>query len=206
MEPPLILYLHGFRSGPQSHKSQVLRAHMARRGMESRYACPQLPPSPAAAIALAESMIVAGKSPVTLVGSSLGGYYATWLAEKHDLKAVLVNPAVPAHLDANEFLGPQVHLYTGEPFEFTAACVDELRAIEVPCLHDPARYWLLLETGDEVLDYRHAAEKYRGAKQTVLPGGDHSFTRWEDYIDEIIAFAGLTPGNAGHLSTSPRWT
>lgn len=176
---------------------------MARQGMANHYLCPQLPPSPAAAIALAESIVVASKSPVTLIGSSLGGYYATYLAEKYALKAVLVNPAVPAHLDAQEILGPQVHLYTGESFEFTTAYVDELRVIEVPHLNDLARYWLLVETGDEVLDYRHAVEKYRGARQTVLPGGDHSFTRWEDYLDEIIAFAGLTPDNAAHVSAPP---
>ena len=179
---------------------------MARQGMANHYVCPQLPPSPAAAIALAESIIVGSKLPVTLIGSSLGGYYATYLAEKYALKAVLVNPAVPAvpaHLDAEKFLGPQVNLYTGEPFEFIAAYVDELRAIEIPHLNDPARYWLLAETGDEVLDYRHAVEKYRGAKQTVLPGGDHSFMRWEDYLDAIIAFAGLTPDNAGHVCAPP---
>jgi hypothetical protein len=166
---------------------------MAQLHLESRYACPQLPPSPTAAIALAESLIVASHAPVTLVGSSLGGYYATWLAEKHGLKAVLVNPAVPGHLDAADFLGQQTHLYTGETFEFTLAHIEELRAIEVARLRDPARYWLMVETGDEVLDYRHAVEKYRGARQTVLPGGDHSFTRWHDYLDEVVAFAGLAP-------------
>ena len=200
----MILYLHGFRSGPQSQKVQALHAQMARQGMANHYLCPQLPPSPAAAIALAASIIAASKSPVTLIGSSLGGYYATYLAEKYALKAVLVNPAVPAHLDAQEIIGPQVHLYTGEPFEFTVAHVEQLRTIEVTHLHDPARYWLLVETGDEVLDYRHAVEKYRGARQTVLRGGDHSFTRWEDYLDEIIAFAGLTPDNAGHVAAPPQ--
>lgn len=128
---------------------------------------------------------------ITVVGSSLGGYYATHLAETHGCRAVLVNPAVVAHISLEKYLGPQTWLYTGEGFEFTPAHIDQLRAIHHPRLADPSRYWLLVEEGDETLDYRHAVAHYAGARQTVLPGGDHSFTRWTDYLDEIIAHAGL---------------
>jgi hypothetical protein len=160
---------------------------MAERGLADRFVCPQLPPSPLAAIALAESMIRPG---TTVVGSSLGGYYATRLAEKHELRAVLVNPAVAPYDSLKQFLGPQRNLYTGEPFEFSPEHLAELRAIEGPA-SKPERYWLLVETGDELLDYRQAVSRYAGACQTVLSGGDHSFTRWADYLDEIVAFAGL---------------
>lgn len=187
----MILYLHGFRSAPASKKAQQLRSFMAERGIEALFACPQLPVSPRAAIALAEDIIAASASPVTLVGSSLGGYYATALVERHGLKAVLVNPAVIAHVSLADHLGRQSNLYTGESFEFTPAHIAELKALEVPRLDQPSRYWLMVETGDEVLDYRQAVKKYAGARQTVLPGGDHSFTRWSDYLDDILAFAGL---------------
>jgi len=190
----LILYLHGFTSGPQSRKVQLLAARMAQRGCADRLICPQLPASPAAAIALADAIIAkvgAGRTAVTLAGSSLGGFYATWLAERHGLRAVLINPAVVAAIELECYLGPQTWLYSGEPFEFTRRHIDELRALEVPRLADPARYWLLAEEGDETLDYRQAVARYAGAKQTVLPGGDHSFTRWGDYLDEVIVFAGL---------------
>ena len=134
---PSILYLHGFTSGPQSVKSMALHAQMHRRGFGDRFACPQLPASPREAIALAEDIIVTkvsrGETP-TLVGSSLGGYYATWLAERHGLKAVLVNPAVVARLAPELFVGPHAFIYTGEPFEFTWTHVEELRALEVPAL------------------------------------------------------------------------
>lgn len=193
MDRPLILYLHGFTSGPQSRKVQALAARMAARGIADRLICPQLPASPAAAIALADG-ILAKVSPgetATLVGSSLGGFYATHLAEKHGLKAVLINPAVVAAIELERYLGPQTWLYTGKPFEFTHQHIAELRTLEVPHLDEPARYWLLAEEGDETLDYRQAVARYAGAKQTVLPGGDHSFTRWEDYLDEVLAFAGL---------------
>ena len=193
MDGPLILYLHGFTSGPQSRKVQALGRRMAERGCADRLVCPQLPASPAAALAYVEELLQklgAGEA-ATLVGSSLGGYYATWLAERHGLKAVLVNPAVVAAIELERYLGPQTWLYSGEPFEFTRQHIEELRALEVPRLADPARYWLLVEEGDATLDYRQAVVRYAGARQTVLPGGDHSFTRWEDYLDGILAFAGL---------------
>jgi predicted esterase YcpF (UPF0227 family) len=194
LEQPLILYLHGFTSGPQSRKVQALAARLAQHGLEDRLICPQLPASPAAAIALAEDILqkVGAGGTATMVGSSLGGYYATYLAEKHGLKAVLVNPAVVAAIELERYLGPQTWLYSGDAFNFTQQHIAELRALEVPALADPSRYWLLVEEGDETLDYRQAVTRYAGAKQTVLPGGDHSFTRWDNCLDEILAFAGLT--------------
>ena len=190
----MIIYLHGFRSAPASIKATALRARMAKRGLAAQFWCEQLPASPRAAIALAEGEIAraraAGLEP-TVVGSSLGGYYATWLAERHGLRAVLVNPAVVAPLELEAYVGEQDNLYTGERFSFTRAHIDELRALEVARISRPERYWLMVETGDEVLDYRHAVEKYAGARQTVLEGGDHGFSRWNDYLDAVIAFAGL---------------
>lgn len=185
----MLLYLHGFTSAPQSHKARALQARMVARGCGDRFVCPQLPPSPREAIALAERLIAGAAAPVTLVGSSLGGYYATWLAERHGCKAILVNPAVVAHLSLEQYLGPQANFHTGETFEFTRQHIEELRALEVLRLTRPERYWLLVETGDEVLDYRQAVARYAGARQTVLPGGDHSFTRWSEYLDAIAAFA-----------------
>lgn len=196
MDRALILYLHGFTSGPQSRKVQALATRMAERGLADRLICPQLAASPATSIALAENIIreqMRAGATVTLVGSSQGGYFATWLAEQYGLKAVLVNPAVVAALELERYLGPQTWLYSGEPFEFTRQHIVELRALEVLRLADPGRYWLLVEEGDQTLDYRQAVCRYAGAKQTVLPGGDHSFTRWDDYLDQIIAFAGHGP-------------
>lgn len=184
-----LLYLHGFTSGPESQKAITLRDRMQARGLGDRFICPQLPPSPAAAITLAEDLIE--RHGVTaLVGSSLGGYYATWLAERHDLKAVLVNPAVVAHLSIEDYLGPHRFIYRDESFEFTRQHVEELRAIDVPTLTRPENFWLLVETDDETLDYRHAVAKYAGCRQTVLSGGNHSFTRWNEYLDSVIEFTG----------------
>ena len=188
----MIVYLHGFRSAPASIKARALKARMVERGLGELFWCEQLPVSPHAAIALAEAEIAraqrAGLQP-TVVGSSLGGYYATWLAERHGLRAVLVNPAVVAPLALESFVGMQDNLYTGERFEFTAQHLDELRALDVAAITRPERYWLLAETGDEVLDYRHAALKYSGARQTLLDGGNHGFSRWNDYLDAVIDFA-----------------
>jgi predicted esterase YcpF (UPF0227 family) len=164
---------------------------MTERGVGEQFVCPQLPVSPTAAIALANEIVAHANGNIALVGSSLGGFYATYLAERHGLKAVLVNPAVVAHLSLAELVGRHTNLYTDEHFEFTAQHIDELRALDIECISRAERYWLLVESGDEVLDHRLAVTKYSGAQQTVLAGGDHSFTRWRDYLDRIIAFAGL---------------
>ncbi len=192
----MIIYLHGFRSAPSSIKARALERHMAARGLASQFWCEQLPVSPQSAIALVEAQIarcraMPGAPAPTLVGSSLGGYYATWLAERHDLAAVFVNPAVVAPLALEAWIGPQTNLYTGEHFEFTREHIAELRALEVPEITRPERYWLLVETGDELLDYREAVARYAGARQTVLEGGDHGFSRWNDYLDGVLEFAGL---------------
>jgi predicted esterase YcpF (UPF0227 family) len=187
----MILYLHGFRSAPASHKARALATRMTERGSGQQFVCPQLPVSPSAAIALANDIIANVDDNVTVIGSSLGGFYATHLAEQHGLKAILVNPAVVAHLSLAELVGHHTNLYTGEAFDFTAQHIEELRALDVERITRPERYWLLAESGDEVLDYRLAVAKYVGAQQSVLAGGDHSFTRWPAYLDRIMAFAGL---------------
>ena len=190
---PAIVYLHGFRSAPQSAKAQALAGRMAERGLTDHFWCGQLPVGAFEALRLVEAALLRHPD-ATLVGSSLGGYYATWLAERHGLRAVLINPVVIAPLSLGQYLGPQANFYTGEVQEFTREHIAELESIEVRQLRDPARYWLLAQTGDEVLDYRHAVAKYRGARQTVLEGGDHSFTRWADYLDEVIRYADLPAG------------
>lgn len=187
---PRILYLHGFRSSPASWKTRLLGERLAATGLGERLVCPALSHVPSEAIAQAEALIAAADGPLTLVGSSLGGYYATWLAEKHDLRAVLINPAVIAPLSLSEHLGRQTNLHTGETFEFTTAHIDELRALEIAQV-TPARYLLLVETGDEVLDYRTAVAHYAGCRQIVLAGGDHSFTRFPEFLPQILEFCGL---------------
>lgn len=175
-------------------KARILGERAAQRDRE--FVCPQLPHSPKAAIALAETLIsekVGAGGTAAVVGSSLGGYYATYLAEKHRLRAVLVNPAVVAHVALEQFIGPQQNLYSGEHFDFTREHIAELRALEVPRLSHPENFWLLVETGDEVLDYRQAVARYAGARQTIIKGGDHSFTRWADCLDQVIAYTDEHP-------------
>jgi predicted esterase YcpF (UPF0227 family) len=130
-----ILYLHGFCSSPESWKAKVLGEAMRARGLADRFFCPALSPVPNEAIAQAEAIIESRERELTLVGSSLGGYYATYLAEKHDLRAALVNPAVVAPLSLNAYIGTQKNLHTGETFEFTAGHIDQLRALECAVDH-----------------------------------------------------------------------
>jgi uncharacterized protein len=188
-----MLYVHGFNSSPASAKARVLRAQLERRARGEQLLCPALPHLPAEAVAMLERT-VSGIAPesVTLVGSSLGGYYATWLAERHCLRAVLVNPAVRPYELFAPFLGAQKNLYTGEEYELTPQHIEQLRMLETPEITRPGRYLLLVTTGDEVLDYLQAVDRYRGAVQIVVPGGDHGFSAFGDYLDVIMDFAELT--------------
>ena len=134
-------------------------------------------------------LIETSTGPVTLVGSSLGGHYANYLAEKYDLNAVLINPAAVDRLNVDKFIGEQTNFHSGERFVFSAAHAAQLKAqVTPPTL---GRYWLMVESADEVLDYRQALDFYAGCRQTVLPGGDHSFTKFPDFVPQIIEFAGL---------------
>lgn len=185
----MILYLHGFNSTPASGKARQLGEHMARIGRQSDYFCPALPNSPREAVAQVEAELARRRpQSATLVGSSLGGFYATYLAEKHGCKAVLVNPAVHAHVLLRGALGPQTNWHTGEKWLFTEAHLAELAALDVPTITRPERYLLLAQTGDEVLDYRDAVAYYAGARQIVEEGGDHGFAGFERHLQTILDF------------------
>ena len=184
-----LIYIHGFNSSPASFKARVLRSALAQRTPALSFTAPALPHSPQAAACLLDELVAANPG-VVLVGSSLGGYYATWLAERHALRAVLVNPAVRPYELLAGHVGRQKNLYTGEEYDFTSAHVAELRALECPAI-TPQHYLLMVETGDEVLDYRHAVERYRGARQLVIEGGDHGFGDFEKYIEAVFEFCGF---------------
>ena len=187
----MIAYLHGFNSSPQSHKAQMLSRYVAQLGLGAHFACPELPPLATEAIGAIESLIsrYAGEQ-FCFVGSSLGGFYATYLAEMHAAKAVLINPAIEPHVGLRSYLGAQKNLHTGAPYQLTEAHLREWRKLWVPHL-TPSRYLLLVETGDEVLDYRKAIERYAGAEQVVVQGGDHSLQYFPQHVPRILEFAGL---------------
>lgn len=185
----MLIYIHGFNSSAQSGKARELAAWLAARGLAEAWACPDLPHRPAEAIALLEGIIAASRGPAKLIGSSLGGYYATWLAEKHAIKAVHINPCVACHAKLVSEVGKaQKNWHTGEEYLFGADHADELAALRVDRLARPEDHLLLVETGDAVLDYREAVGYFAGARQIVLEGGDHGFTRFADYIPTILEF------------------
>jgi predicted esterase YcpF (UPF0227 family) len=201
MTRPALVYLHGFRSSPASAKATQLLAAVLALPPQVRpeLHIPDLQAGPASAVAQVAALVAtcAADAPVTLVGSSLGGYYASHLAERLGSRAVLVNPAVRPYDDLQPYLGMQTNLYTGEAFEVTPAHFDELRGLRVPRITRPERYLLLLETGDEVLDYRLALRFYAGAWQFVRGGGDHAFQDFERQIPVILRFAGVDDPAAG---------
>ena len=192
---PALVYIHGFNSSPQSAKARLVGADLARVHPAARYLVPTLPAEPGAgAIAVLEreldALVAAGLEPV-LLGSSLGGFYATYLAERRGLRAILVNPVVRPHELMAGILGEQQDLYTGERYRLAARHVAELQALYVPRLSRPQDFLVLLQTGDETLDWREAWAKYADCSVLKQVGGNHGFECFEDVLPLIYRFAHL---------------
>lgn len=196
----MILYLHGFRSSPKSHKATLLAQALRERGMQDEWVAPQLPASPKRAIELATYLIEQAKKTrgldperdLAIMGSSLGGYYATCLAEYWKCRAIVLNPVVYAARDLASQVGEHTMYHSSDPFVFLPEYVDELAEMAVGKPAHPERYYLLAAKGDEVLDWREMADWFSGSKGRILDGGDHGLSDFEQWLPEVLAFA-LTP-------------
>jgi predicted esterase YcpF (UPF0227 family) len=195
----VIVYLHGFRSSPNSFKARLLAASFAELGRADEWCCPVLPVSPLDAVALAEAAVEAhaeaagARNDVTLIGSSLGGYYATYLAEKHGWRAVLLNPAVLPQRDLSAYLGEQPLWHGGGSIVVTPRHLDELRMLSIESVTRPERYYLIACTGDEVLDYREMLAHYPAVETKLIEGGDHAISDFAEHLDDVLAFCGVVP-------------
>lgn len=191
---PTLLYIHGLNSSALSKKATQLTEMMQHLGLSEQLRVPELHHHPREAIAQLDAAISELGRPL-LVGSSLGGYYATHLAERHGLKAVLINPAVNPHQLFDGFVGTQQNLYTGERWELTHDHVAALAELEVPAPQDPQRIKVWLQTGDETLDYRRAQAFYRACALSIEAGGDHGFQGFSERLPALLTLAGF----ASHL-------
>ena len=188
-QPPYILYAHGFLSSPQSAKAQQTLAYCNAQGWDIEI--PFLDKGPAASIAQLRGHLERGLArhgSAVLLGSSLGGYYATRLADEFGLHAALINPAVRPYLLLRDRLGVQTNFHTGEQHHVTEDQLQELLDIEVVDLRTPERFLVLLQTGDETLDYREAAQKYAQSALRISEGGDHSFQGFEQALPAVFDF------------------
>ncbi len=190
-----VLYLHGFRSSPQSTKARQVAAVMASQFPHITWWCPQLPPSPKAAAEL-----IAGGTThwpadrMAVIGSSLGGFYATWLANQRGCKAALLNPAIDPARDLAKYIGEHTAWHDpAERFYFAPEFVDELRTLEVGPLANPERVWALIAKGDEVLDWREMTARYPGSHQVVMEGGDHAISNFDQHLPHLLEFLDLQP-------------
>jgi predicted esterase YcpF (UPF0227 family) len=186
----MIVYIHGFNSSPASHKSKQLRERLAALGRAAEFVCPALPHWPKQAMALLERDLARMPADeVTLVGSSLGGFYATALTEQTGMRAVLVNPAISPQDGLRAYLGPQRNLYSGEEYMLTEEHLAQLGELHVTKPARLDRYLLMHTTGDELLDWRIAADHYGGCRQVIVQGSDHGFGEFGDYLDIVLEFA-----------------
>lgn len=193
----MILYLHGFRSSPKSYKANLMAQAMHDRGLADQWVCPQLPASPQRALELCNYLIeqarqASGMDPaqdLTVAGSSLGGYYATCLAERWKCRAVVMNPVVHAARDLATQVGEHTMYHSEAPFLFLPEYVDELADMAVGRPAHPERYYLLAAKGDEVLSWREMADWYAGHQGRILEGSDHGISDFDRYLPEVMAFA-----------------
>lgn len=163
---------------------------MAERGLAKEFACPALPPEADEALRIIRNRVKGvDASRLCYIGSSLGGFYATYLVERDGGRAALINPAIDPHVGLRSYLGAQKNLFTGEAYQLTEAHLEQWQRLYVPKI-TPERYLLLVETGDEVLDYRRAVARYQGAEQVVINGGDHSLQSFPEQLPRILRFAG----------------
>ena len=196
-QAPYLLYLHGFRSSPRSFKARVVQEKLEQAGLGERLICPQLPASPKAAMDLALELAERyAPDNLTIVGSSLGGFYACWLAERLGVRAAVINPSVDPTRNLEKHVGVTTAWHSDEPFEFRQEYIGELQALRVARITRPERYFLLAATGDEVLDYREMVAHYAGARQHVIEGSDHAISEFPQYVDEVLAFCGVKPVGA----------
>ncbi len=186
-----LLYLHGFRSSPQSTKARQMAQWVTEHQPAVAWHCPQLPASPAQAMQMLTELVADWPAASSaLVGSSLGGFYASVLGERLRCRTVLINPAVEPARDLATMIGSTTMWHSDEPFEFRAEDVDDLRRMTPVGLHNQDRTWALIAKGDEVLDWREMCARYPSARITLIEGGDHAFSGFEDYLPGIARFFG----------------
>lgn len=198
---PHLLYLHGFRSSPRSAKSQMLAAviHNAKKqGHDIIWAAPQLPPSPAQAISELHALIADWPvESTTVIGSSLGGFYATVLAQRLGCRAAVINPAVAPARDLARYIGEQTTFDNPQDrFFFRTEFIDEFKALAPYPITRPDRYWALIAQGDEVLDWREMSARYQGAQIKLLPGSDHAVSDFDQHMPDLLTWLGLNPSPA----------
>ena len=194
-----LLYLHGFRSSPQSTKARRVAAWVSEHRPDLAWCCPQLPASPREAIAAVFAVIEAWPlERMAVIGSSLGGFYATVVAERTGCRAVLLNPAVDPARDLAAHIGEQTAWHGSERFLFRAEFIDELRALAPPArLTRLERYFAVVAKGDELLSWREMSERYAGCRLRLLEGSDHALSDFEVHLPAVIAFLGLSRRGLG---------
>nr|WP_136250500.1 YqiA/YcfP family alpha/beta fold hydrolase [Ningiella ruwaisensis] len=191
-----LIYLHGFLSSPQSEKAQLTLRYIKTHFPGLNFHCPQLLGDINKSVALVDALVTSLSGNLRFIGSSMGGFLSTYFVEKYgkkhgekrDARAVIVNPAVEPFNLLSDYMGKHVNPYSNEVFYISEKSIEDLKSFYYPTIRRPANYKVLLQTGDETLDYRLACKKYAGADFTVEQGGSHAFENYDAHLPAILRF------------------
>ncbi len=182
----MIIFIHGFGSCGLGSKAKIFREYFAPIG--ESFIAPSLSYVPDLAIQTLEELIYSYKEDVYLIGSSLGGFYATYLSQLSEVKKiVLINPAVTPAITLKRVVGNAVNFYDDSSYEWNEKHLEMLNAYRIEELNND-KFMVLLQKGDELLDYKDATKRYNTCKLIVEDGGSHSFDGIERHLEKIRAF------------------
>jgi predicted esterase YcpF (UPF0227 family) len=181
----MTIYIHGFGGSGQGLKASLFREYY--KSINKPFIAPSLSHIPDLAISTLEELIESYDGKVTLIGSSLGGYYAVYLANKYKIKAVLLNPSTEPFITVKNILDKDPEYYFSYNFIITDKHIGMLKKYET-IINDPSLLTVMVQTGDELLDYKKALKKFSNSKQIVDEGGSHFFEDIEKYFETIEKF------------------
>ena len=187
-----ILYFHGFKSSSDSTKAKDLHKFISRRTRNTILITPNIHDNFHDAHDQIINLIESNQPKIFFMGSSLGGYYASFFSQKFNKKAVLINPAIPPLKDFEMHLGKNKNYSNGNKFIITKNDIDYIRSLSYKKILKPKNLMILLESGDEILNYNDTSSYFSGSHIDILYGGDHSYSSFKEKFNKIQDFLKIT--------------
>ena len=186
-----ILYFHGFASSSDSDKARIIKSYISKVSKKINMITPDLSNNFKEANNQINKLIDENKKDYVFMGSSLGGYYANFFGSINNSKVILINPAIPPLKGFEEYLGENQNYSTGEKFIVTKEDIKFLRSLEIKELNNQKNILVLLESGDEVLNFIETVKYFQGSNIDITFGGNHSYESVDTKLEKIVKFLNI---------------